>query len=80
MIFAIMWPRHPGVSAGPVVCRNGREWSAKGEPELVNVHDFIDPRLRRAIPYGVYDIHANVGAASAPTTTWPPFTVNAIRR
>src|SRR5215468_11742757 len=21
-----------------------------------NVHDFIDPKLRRAVPYGVYDI------------------------
>ena len=37
---------------------NGREWSPKGEPELVNVHDFIDPKLRRAVPYGVYDINA----------------------
>src|SRR5262245_66045934 len=40
---------------------NGREWSPKGEPELVKVHDFIDPKL----PYGAYDIHANVGWVSA---------------
>jgi Rhodopirellula transposase DDE domain len=25
------------------------------------VHDFIDPKLRRLVPYGVYDINANVG-------------------
>jgi hypothetical protein len=31
---------------------NGREWSPRAEPELVNVHDFIDPKLRRAVPYG----------------------------
>jgi hypothetical protein len=24
--------------------------------EDVNVHDFIDPKLKRAVPYGVYDI------------------------
>jgi hypothetical protein len=46
---------------------NGREWSPKGEPELVNVHDFIDPKLRRAVPYGVYDINANVGWVSVGT-------------
>ena len=30
---------------------NGREWRAQGRPELVNVHDFIDPKLspRRAL-------------------------------
>ena len=35
---------------------NGREWRPKDRPELVNVHDFIDPKLSRAVPYGVYDI------------------------
>ena len=25
---------------------NGREWRPQGQPELVNVHDFIDPKLR----------------------------------
>ena len=32
---------------------NGREWRPKGMPEQVNVHDFIDPELPRAVPYGV---------------------------
>jgi hypothetical protein len=41
----------------------GREWRPQGAPELVNVHEFIDPKVRRALPYGVYDIHANVGCA-----------------
>jgi hypothetical protein len=31
---------------------NGRELRPKGRPELVNVHDFIDPQLKRAVPYG----------------------------
>ena len=29
---------------------NGREWRPTGTPELVNVHDFIDPKLNRAVP------------------------------
>jgi transposase len=39
----------------------GREWQPKGEPELVDVHDFPDQALGKAIPYGVYDIAANDG-------------------
>jgi hypothetical protein len=39
----------------------GREWRPKGQPELVNVHDFPDKELGKAIPYGVYDIGANAG-------------------
>ena len=60
---------------------NGREWSPKGTPELVNVHDFIDPKLRRAVPYGVYDINANVGWVSVGTDhDTASFAVNAISR
>ena len=28
---------------------NGREWRPKATPEAVNVHDFIDPKLGRAV-------------------------------
>jgi hypothetical protein len=50
----------------------GREWRPKSSPEAVKVHDFIDPKLRRAVPYGVYDIGNNVGwSVSAPITTPP---------
>src|ERR1700693_1003669 len=60
---------------------NGREWSPKGTPELVNVHDFIDPKLRRAVPYGVYDINANARWVSVGTDhDTASFAVNAIRR
>ena len=60
---------------------NGREWRPKGTPELVNVHDFIDPKLNRAVPYGVYDISNNVGWVSVGTDRdTASFAVNAIRR
>jgi hypothetical protein len=60
---------------------NGREWSPKGEPRPVNVHDFIGPKLRRAVPYGVYDIHANVGWVRVGTDhDTASFAVKAIRR
>jgi len=39
----------------------GREWQRKGEPVPVRVHDFIDPELGKAIPYGVYDIGRDEG-------------------
>jgi len=39
----------------------GREWSPAGEPVKVKVHDFIDPKLGKANPYGVYDIAADTG-------------------
>jgi len=39
----------------------GKEWRPAGEPEPVRVHDFIDERLGKAIPYGVYDIRRNEG-------------------
>ena len=42
----------------------GRDWRPKGQPEAVNVHDFPDPELGKAIPYGVYDVGANAGWVS----------------
>jgi len=43
----------------------GREWRAKGDPEEVLVHDFMDKNLLgKAIPYGVYDLTANQGWVS----------------
>ncbi len=60
---------------------NGREWRPQGTPELVNIHDFIDPKLSRAVPYGVYDICNNVGWVSVGTDhDTASFAVNAIRR
>ncbi len=42
----------------------GQEWQPKGEPEKVNVHDFPDKKLGKAIPYGVYDLASNEGWVS----------------
>jgi transposase len=60
---------------------NGRQWRPTGKPELVNVHDFIDPKLARAVPYGVYDIANNAGWVSVGTDhDTASFAVQAIRR
>ncbi len=40
---------------------NGREWHPKGEPEEVQVYDFVDKELGKVNPYGVYDIAKNTG-------------------
>jgi hypothetical protein len=45
----------------------GREWRPVGEPEQVAVHDFPDPQVGKAIPYGVYDLSANAGWVSVGT-------------
>lgn len=42
----------------------GAEWQPKGQPEKVNVHDFPDKTLGKAIPYGVYDLACNEGWVS----------------
>lgn len=42
----------------------GREWVPKGEPDEVRVHDFLDVKLGKAIPYGVYDVTKNEGWVS----------------
>lgn len=60
---------------------NGREWRPQGQPEPVNVHDFIDPKLARAVPYGVYDITNNLGWVSVGTDhDTASFAVHAISR
>ena len=42
----------------------GREWRPRGRPEEVRVHDFRDPKIAKAIPYGVYDLSRNEGWVS----------------
>jgi transposase len=37
----------------------GREWQPQGVPERVDVHDFPDDAVGKAVPYGVYDVGAN---------------------
>ena len=45
----------------------GREYQPKGRPVRVNVHDFMDKDLGKAIPYGIYDVGANTGWVSVGT-------------
>ncbi len=60
---------------------NGREWNPQGSPEAVKVHDFIDPKLGRAIPYGIYDLGDNKGWVSVGTDhDTASFAVHAIGR
>jgi DNA-binding phage protein len=57
----------------------GSDYRPKGRPEEVNVHDFIDKELGKAIPYGVYDVGANVGCVSVGIDhDTAEFAVNAI--
>jgi len=42
----------------------GQEWQPKGIPEKVNIYDFINKELGKAIPYGVYDVTFNKGWVS----------------
>lgn len=42
----------------------GQEWQPKGQPEKVRVYDFLDKKLGKAIPYGVYDVTNNAGWVS----------------
>jgi hypothetical protein len=59
----------------------GSDYRPKGCPEEVNVHDFVDKELGKAIPYGVYDIAANVGCVSIGIDhDTAEFAVNAVRR
>ena len=59
----------------------GREWHPEGQPEQVRVHDFVDDKLGRASPYGVYDIGADEGWVSVGTDHGTSaFAVQTIRR
>jgi transposase len=59
----------------------GKEWCPQGKPVEVNVHDFMDKKLGKAIPYGVYDLTANAGWVSVGTDhDTADFAVETIRR
>ena len=46
------------------LANKGREYQHKGEPARVDVHDFPDPQLGKAVPYGVFDLAADTGFVS----------------
>jgi len=60
---------------------NGKEWLPQGKPKDVKVYDFIDKKLGKAIPYGVYDIAKNKGFVSVGIDNdTAEFAVETIRR
>jgi transposase len=59
----------------------GQEYHPKGEPTRTKTHDFVDPALGRAVPYGIYDIANDEGWVSVgDTADTAAFAVEAIRR
>jgi hypothetical protein len=57
----------------------GVEWQPTEAPELVDVHDFPDDAVGKAIPYGVYDVHDNSGFVNVGTDhDTPVFAVTSI--
>lgn len=59
----------------------GQEWHQKGNPEKVRVYDFIDKKLGKVAPYGVYDLTKNNGWVSVGIDhDTAVFAVAAIRR
>jgi len=60
---------------------SGREWHPKGKPEEVRTYDFVDRKLGKVNPYGVYDQTANVGWVSVGTDhDTAEFAAESIRR
>jgi DNA-binding phage protein len=59
----------------------GKEYQPAKTPERVDVHDFPDPEIPKAVPYGVYDVGADEGWVSVGDDhDTAAFAVNAIRR
>jgi hypothetical protein len=58
----------------------GTDYRPKGDRWRVNVHDFEDKTLGKAVPYGVYDVTANAGFVSVGITSdTAEFAVQSIR-
>ena len=45
----------------------GKQWLKKGEAQKVNGHDFPDPEVPRAHPYGIYELTRNKGFVNVGT-------------
>jgi len=59
----------------------GLEWQPKKRPEEVNVHDFPDDAVGKAIPYGVFDMTRNEAWVSVGRDhDTPAFAVASIRQ
>lgn len=59
---------------------SGTDWFLEGQAPKVNVYDFIDKELGKAVPYGVYDMAQNQGWVSVGISKdTAEFAVNTIR-
>jgi hypothetical protein len=59
----------------------GRAWEPKGRAVRVSDHDFLDPKLGRVAPYGIYDVAGNSGWVNVGTDhDTAAFAVESIRR
>ena len=57
----------------------GREYTKKGKPVEVNLHDFPDEKEGKVVPYGVYDLGQNKGWVGVGITSdTAEFAVNTI--
>jgi hypothetical protein len=57
----------------------GRAW--KEQPEAVNVHDFPQEAIGKAVPYGIYDVLRKCGTVSVGSSAdTPEFAVAALAR
>jgi len=60
---------------------SGREWQPEGQPVPVDVHDFPDPEVPKAVPRGVYDPRHNLGWVTVGCShDTASFAVETIRR
>ena len=58
----------------------GREYHKKKQPTKVKVYDFIDKKLGKVAPYGIYDLFRNEGFVNIGTSyDTAEFAVNSIR-
>ncbi|HEY9628215.1 MAG TPA: ISAzo13 family transposase [Coleofasciculaceae cyanobacterium] len=61
--------------------QNSSEWRPQGQPRAVNTYDFVNPKLGKVIPYGVYDLCFNQGWVSVGISrNTAEFAVETIRR
>ncbi|MFJ5680852.1 ISAzo13 family transposase [Streptomyces sp. NPDC093097] len=59
----------------------GCQWRREGDAVRVRTHDFPDPDLGKAIPYGIYDLSADAGWVNVGTDhDTAAFAVESIRR
>jgi transposase len=59
----------------------GKTYGKKKQPRKVKTHDFPEKELRKAVPYGVYDIHYNeAGVSVGISHDTAEFAIASIRR